>query len=108
MSKVKINYILKSDRIRTVETEGILNKNHLVFKDDDIMFNIDLDNLILNRENEEYNLTLDFKNNKGSLKVKKLGLVDIKLITKKIDNLNIKYILNDEEFELKINYEVIE
>ena len=112
MPKVKINYFLNSNKTRTFETTGVLNKNLLTFKDEEVMFVFDIEKCILKRKNDEYDLYLSFLDNKSSLNMKKLGIININLKTKNLEKndniIIINYLLNEEEFNLKINYEGIE
>jgi len=117
MSKIKINYTLKTkDEEIKLSTKGIKQNNKITFKDNDIMFSIiNLDDyFILQRTNKEYTLELKF-NDKKSIGIYSInGLGDIYLDVKKInlsikDNeIKLKYMLNEELFELELNYEVIE
>lgn len=111
MSKIKANYKIND---KLFETIGIKNKNKLIFKEDNISFSVIINDneIILNRENNEYKLNITLNDNSECI---------YELIGHSIMNLNVKknklqieenkivatYKLNDEIFNLEINYEVI-
>ena len=110
MSKVKVNYELNKNKYETI---GIKNRNRLTFMENDIKVNFILNEYIMIiRENAEYKIDMNFENKTCKYLLKGYNEVDLdmKLIASKIDknNIYLKYKLNDELFELKLNYEVIE
>lgn len=117
MAKIKVDYILThKDEIIRQTTQGIKNNNSIVFKDQDVMFNLTIldDKVLLTRKNDEYVLELELSKDKskGTYLIDKIGNIELRPIMKELiieDNkIKIKYILNDELFILELNYEVIE
>lgn len=112
MPKIKIDYSFSNiDLNINYEIEGILNRDSIIFKDNNTLLKINLIKKIIIRENDEYYLELNLENKTGIYKVNKIGSIKLepKLIEyKNNDNkLYIKYLLNDQIFELKVKYEVV-
>lgn len=117
MAKIKVDYILThKDEIIRQTAQGIKNNNSIVFKDQEVMFNLTIldDKVLLTRKNDEYVLELELSKDKskGTYLIDKIGNIELKLILKELiiedDKIKIEYILNDELFVLELNYEVIE
>lgn len=118
MSKISLHINLlnkKENENLSFELLGILRDNIIVYNEDKIKVKLDLENYFLTRENEEYLIKLDFKNNKGIYYLKKyfknFGLdLKTKKINVKENNIEINYIINmdsENEYIYKIKYEVI-
>jgi hypothetical protein len=117
MAKVKINYELISneDNIK-INSIGIKNNNKIILKEENITFVIEnkIDSISLIRKNNEYELALNLKENDsdGYYNIFLVGKIDLKpVLLKKEENenyLKMTYELNNQTFNLEVNYEVIE
>ncbi len=105
MSKVKIHYILNE---KEEHLKGIKRKNKLIFYDQKIKTEIDIENKIIRRNNDEYEIELNLKNNTGFYKtIEGNFILEPKLIKyDNLDTLTIIYELNGQTF--KFNIEVVE
>lgn len=111
MSKIKIKYMVKnSNEIITNECLGILKNNLITYNDNGIMTSMDLDKLELIRTTDEYEIKMNFNDNicyimnaEGTINI------DLELKIKKTENnrVYIEYILNNEIYYYKLEYEVI-
>lgn len=118
MSKISlhINLLNKEDKTNLKwEVLGIKRDNVILYNEDNIKVKIDIEKNTLTRENEDYLIEIDFKNNKAFYTLKKyLTRLDLELKTKQIEinnqRIKINYIINMEkeiEYMYEINYEVI-
>lgn len=107
MSKISIETILKKNNIEeiNIKTQGILQEEQIKYKENKTINILDINKQILKRKTDDYNITIDFKNeiiNTENIKIK------IRIIDKKIeqDKVKIKYELIDTKdiFEYKINW----
>lgn len=105
MSKVKIHYILNE---KEECLKGIKRKNKLIFYDQKVKTEIDIENKIIRRINDEYEIELNLKNNTGFYKtIEGNFILEPKLIKyDNLDTLTIIYELNGQTF--KFNIEVVE
>lgn len=108
MKKVDLDIILKNDEIdKKIKSTGIFNEknNILNYSDDNVEYTIDFNNKFMQRENDEFNMKLDFSNNNfGKITVfykelSKQFIIDIFIKELKISTniFSIKYIINDTE-----------
>lgn len=118
MSKISLHIRLINKEDKTDlkwETLGIKRDNIIIYNEDTVKVKIDLDKSTLIRENDDYSVEFDFKNNKSFYTLKKyLNRLELDLKTKKVEinnkNIKINYIINMEkevEYMYEINYEVI-
>lgn len=116
LTKICINYYLKTkDNVIKKTLLGLKSGNHIIYKDDDYMTNLHLqDNqIIMERINNDAKLKIslgkinecfyDLKKYHKSLKL------DINLISMKIsyNKVSFKYELNDEIRDFTLTYEVV-
>ncbi len=119
MPKINLKTLLKSNH-ETIEKKmsGLYANNKIIYNDDGINVTIEFDNnkLILKRENNDYELILDFTLNKSSYLLKEYNkMINFDIVTKKIINeekyLYINYdLLNGDDvdsYEFIVEYEVI-
>lgn len=115
MAKRKIKISLKNnDEVIESELSALIIDNNIKYIDNDIIVNININNdiIIMKRENNEYQLILEFKNKKkttGSYLLKNNNIqFDLEILTNNLiieDNfISIIYEINNEvkEYELKI------
>ena len=109
MSKVKVVTKLNGKIENYI---GIKNKNRIVYMDNDLKVILTLQDktLKITRENSDY--LLEISPNKCIYTLKNYGKIvyDIKTMVLKINqnSIKFKYKLNDELFDLEVNFEVIE
>lgn len=113
MQKAKFKYHLKNDDIiHTIEGLSSYDedKNQLTFQEDETDVLIDLNNLILTRDNKEMRLILDFKKSIGNMYMKELEKsveLPLKIDNVKLENniFSVKYTLSFEsKFEFIIKW----
>ena len=111
MSKININLKLfnkTTNNLYTINTKCIKSDNEIKFYDNYTLNIYNINNSYLIRKNKEYNIELDFKNNKGYINTNNLKL-DFKIKTnfiKKNDNyIEIDYIIYMDGEE-KYNYRI--
>ena len=108
MAKKELEIVLNTgDNTLKTNVFGIVSDNVIKYNDDGVMvvLNIDSENIKMTRTTDEYQLILDFCENKnkiGNYILKENNMkLDISLYTEKlvIDNnrINIIYIINDEK-----------
>ena len=90
-------------------TNGKKNNNVLEFVDKNDNITFDIENLILKRENNEIETTIDFKNKKIIYITKKENLkfnIDINIQTISCENnkIIINYVVENETFNLILSY----
>lgn len=120
MSKIKINSSLiniDGKENYNYNNLGIIKNNKVIYVDNDINMSLDLYHLILKRTSNEYEILLDFKNNKGYYKIDNLNCtfnlkIEIKKIIEKDRYLYIEYglFINNThlgKYKYKFSYEVI-
>lgn len=110
MKKVKVSLKINDYKINTY---GYINNNILSFKDNDkdntkIIFDFNNNKII--RDNEEINLVIDLNNKINTYKLKKENInFDQNIEINLLQNENNKYIINyqieDNTFDLYLNYE---
>lgn len=122
MTKIKGKINLKNnvdDSNNCIDFKGILNNNHLSYKENDILVTIDiLDNkIVMKRVTKDYELILSLEENKitkNKYNIKNIGnfIIEIKTLKLYIDNnyINIEYLVIDsnETFDYEIKYELLE
>ncbi|MDD3241195.1 MAG: hypothetical protein PHQ64_00240 [Bacilli bacterium] len=117
MVKINLKILLKQSENKDslFETTGYMkeNKKIIYYDEDKQTKNIyDLEKDILVRENNEYKIDLCFREEvKSNMRLKESNLtVNIPLKTNKIDNIInkivIKYMIDNDDFEYHIEYEV--
>ena len=115
MAKKKIQISLKNNNeVTKSDLSALIIDNNIKYIDNDIIVNININNdiIIMKRENNEYQLILEFKNKKkttGSYLLKNNNIqFDLEILTNNLiieDNfISIIYEINNEvkEYELKI------
>lgn len=112
MSKIKVIYNLNGEIKNYM---GIKNKNRITFKDESVKSTLILkDNAIdLIRENDEYRLEINVGEKSSCIYfLKNYGKIPMNIdkiyLQIKEGIVELKYKLNGELYELKMNYEVIE
>ena len=114
MSKVNIKAKLlnkTSNETYNINTKGIKNNNKITFYDNDILNTIiiDSDNILVERKNNEYTISLDFSKEKGIYKTKDDLVLDfmikINYIIKKEEFIEIDYIIYMDD-EISYNYTI--
>lgn len=111
MSKVKIKYSIKnSNETICNECLGILNNKKISYCDNKIMTTFNIDTLELIRKSDDYEIKILFNNNicyinnnGNELKIE----LKIKNLKKEINKIYIEYILSNEIYSYKLEYEVI-
>ena len=97
-----------NNKIHSINTKGIVNKEKIVFYEDEIMNIFYINEVCLERKCKEYNIKMDFKNNNGIIFDEKIN-VDFKIKTNYINISNnyieIDYIIYMDGVE-KYNYKV--
>ncbi len=107
MSKVSIETSLKKNNNEklNIKTLGILQEEQIKYKESEIISIFDIKKETLKRESNDYDLTIDFKNE--IIKTEYLD-IRIRIIDKQIEQnrINIKYEMIDTKdiFEYKINW----
>ncbi len=114
MKKISFEYHLKS--YDTVSFKGIgyyeeENGKIIYNEKDNTKVVLDLNNLILKRDNSTLSLTLDFKKKQGCILVKELNnSIDLELkvndITIEKDSFLVEYITNKEEYIYDIKWSI--
>lgn len=104
--KIKIND-------KKIESIGLFNNNTLYFNDKNDKYRFNIDNLVLEKENEELKIKLDFKN-----KLLEYNLLEINnnfsknfivlALTKESKKYSISYQMDENIFNLEIVYEKYE
>lgn len=111
LSKVKIDVLLKENNDIKIDLvcSGILVDNIIKYNDGIVnVYNIDEN--VLTRKTSEYEIVLDFDNEKGIYKFQNLEMpLSLKVLSYEITDCNIyvKYKLNENVYEYKVRYEVL-
>ncbi len=114
MAKKSLEIILKNNEKTTVTNcIGIIADNKIKYNDNGILVVVDINNdkVCMTRENDEYQLKLEFiekKESIGSYLLKQNNIMlDLKLNTNKIkitnNYINITYTFNDEKIDYTVN-----
>ncbi len=117
MAKIKGRIKINNQNIMFFK--GIMNKNHITYKENDILVTIDIyeNKIVMKREKDDYNAILSLIQNKvtkNKYNIKNIGIVFINIKTLKliIDNnfISIEYLIIDsnETFNYQIEYELLE
>lgn len=116
MSKIKVSYnLISDDQNIKYEGFGIKKNNRIIIKEKNLIFVLEANDktISLNRKSNEYELCLFLnEDNSNGYLINEIGKInlEIKLLEYKYENniINISYLLNDQKFTLKLNYEVVE
>lgn len=119
MSKIKIKTTLcvtgiDNDKI-ILETEGIKNDNKIIFKEDETLVTLTLeqDVLRLQRKNKDYIIDMRFNLEESycCYDLKNIGKLNLELVTEKLsindDKVILSYNMNDNSYNYLVNYEVL-
>ena len=110
MTKVKTNITINDYNI---SKKGILTNDILIVKDNETTLMFNYKNLILTRKNNNYIITMDFKNKKITYEILEIPTkfynnFTILSLTNKDKQVMINYQIEETLFSLKINYETID
>lgn len=105
----EVSVILKINDF-ILEKKGILKNNIVTFKDKDIVYTFDIDNLILIRDSLDYMITIDFYKEKSYCYYDKVNQtkfllnLDIIELQNKKNVFIISYRIEEESFCFSLNY----
>lgn len=109
MEKIKVEIIINDYKITSI---GTIKNNIIKIKDNDTELEYDLNSNILKRENNEMKQTINFKENEFKYLLKEIkqelnGKIKTLSLTNKDKQVNIVYCIEENNFYLKLKYEII-
>jgi len=113
MSKVNLKVkLITNEENLNFNISGIINNNVIIYKDDNICTKLDLNNNILVRYNDEYEIILDFNKRKYEYNLKEYnkkidGNLKVKGLIKNSDYFNVSYNIESNSINYEIYFEVV-